>query len=48
MVEKYDIVHVGIFFLLIANKNPVPILKILMKLISECIARWASFISVSG
>jgi len=34
MVEQYDIVHVGIFMVLIANNNPVPILKNLMKILS--------------
>ena len=46
MVEKYDIVHIGIFFLLIANNDPEPILKSLMKLLSECIVRSASVICV--
>ena len=46
MAEKYDLVHIGIFFLLIANDDPVPILKNLMKLLSECIAHSASVIRV--
>ena len=46
MVKKYDLVHIGIFFLLIANNDPVPILKSLMKLLSECVARSTSVISV--
>ena len=46
MAEKYDLVHIGIFFLLIANNDPVPILKNLIKLLSECVARSASVISV--
>ena len=48
MVEKYDIVHIGIFFLLIANNDPVPILKTLVKLLSECIVRSASVSCVYG
>ena len=45
MAEKYDLVHIGIFFLLIANDDPVPITN-LMKLLSECIAHSASVICV--
>ncbi|KAL8722224.1 MAG: hypothetical protein Q9225_001269 [Loekoesia sp. 1 TL-2023] len=33
MVEQYDIIHIGIFMLLIANNNPLPILKNLMRML---------------
>ena len=46
MVEKYDIVHIGIFFLLIANNDPVPMLKNLMNLLSKYIAHSASVTSM--
>ena len=34
MMEQYDVVHIGIVMLLIANNDPIPILKNLIKLLS--------------
>ena len=34
MIEQYDVVHIGIVMLLIANDDPRPILKNLIKLLS--------------
>lgn len=46
MEKKHDLVHIGIFFLLIANNDPKPMLKNLMKLRNEHIPHWASVICV--
>ena len=34
-VGRFDLVHIGIFMLVIANNNPIPLLKNLMKMLSQ-------------